>query len=139
MPATELTTGRLAREGGVSVETIRYYERRGLIGAPPRSSGGFRLYGADAVRRVRFIRRAQRLGFTLREIVDLLALRTDRRANCADVKACAGRKIAEIDRRVADLRAMRRTLAAIAAACDGRGETSACPILDSLEAKDSQP
>lgn len=137
MAMADLTTGKLAREGGVSVETIRYYERRGLIGKPPRSMGGFRLYDTDAVRRVRFIRRAQGLGFTLNEIIELLALRADRRTNCADVKMRAERKIAEIDRRIADLRSVRHTLDSIASACDGDGDVSECPILDCLDAQDA--
>lgn len=135
MPSQGLTTGRLARESGVTPEAIRYYERRKLLSRPPRSAAGYRRYPEDSVRRVRFIKEAQQLGFTLEEIAELLALRTDARMTCADVKAFADAKVAEIGARIAALESMRQALLSISSACDAKGPLSACPILDSLDGK----
>ncbi len=130
--ADNLTIGQVARTAGLGVETVRYYERRGLIPAPPRSGGGYRLYPADTVRRLRFIVRAKTLGFTLQEIGELLALRARPGAGCADVQAQAEAKIADIEVRLVQLQAMRRTLSELVTRCDGEGSTSECPILDAL-------
>ncbi|RJX28417.1 MAG: MerR family transcriptional regulator [Desulfarculus sp.] len=131
-----LTIGQLAARAGVKVETVRYYERRGLLPAPPRSPGGYRLYPAEEAGRIRFIRRAQSLGFSLREIAELLCLRVDPRSTCQQVKAQTQAKIADIDRKVVALRQMRQALARLAAQCRGRGPTSACPILEALDAEE---
>ncbi|MBI3606920.1 MAG: Zn(2+)-responsive transcriptional regulator [Nitrospirae bacterium] len=129
------TIGWLAREAGVRVDTIRYYERRGLIPPPSRRDSGYREYTDEDLARVRFIRRAKDLGFSLTEIAELLNLRVDRRKTCADVKREAERKIAQIDQRIAELKRMRHALNDLAAACQGRGPTSECPILDSFDQK----
>jgi MerR family mercuric resistance operon transcriptional regulator len=133
-----LTTGRRARASGVTAETIRYYEQRKLLNCPPRTESGYRLYPGDSVRRIRFIRHAQRLGFTLDEIAELLALRADPKRSCADVKRRAERKIADIGSRIAALKRMRRALVAISASCEGAGSRSDCPILDALDRDEEQ-
>jgi Zn(II)-responsive transcriptional regulator len=127
------TIGWLAREAGVRVDTIRYYERRGLIPAPSRRDSGYREYTDEDLARVRFIRRAKDLGFSLVEIAELLNLKVDRRKTCADVKREAERKMAQIDQRIAELARMRNALRGLAAACRGQGPTSECPILDSFD------
>src|SRR5213596_1331946 len=128
-----LSTGEIAKQGGVNLETIRYYERRGLLPKPPRTPAGYRAFDAEAVRRIRFIKQAQALGFSLKEVRELLALRLDPRSSCADVRRRAEAKIADIEEKLRALRAMKRTLVRITAACAGRGPVSECPILESLE------
>jgi len=127
------TIGQVAKQAGVGVETIRFYERSGLLKEPPRNSSGYRVYPADTVARVMFIRRAKDLGFTLNEIADLLALRVDTNTTCADVKARAETKIAGIKERIRELKRMKRALAMLAASCHGSGPASECPILEALE------
>ncbi len=128
-----LTVGKLAKAAGVHVETIRYYERLGLLPEPIRSPGGYRLYSARDVARLRFIKRAQRLGFTLAEIGDLLSLRVEASRRCDAVKARAEAKLADIEAKLETLQRMRGALEALVRACNDRDETSACPILDALE------
>src|SRR5258708_7624372 len=108
---TFLRTGELARLAKVNVETLRFYEGKGLLPEPPRRPSGYRAYSGDAVGVVGFIKRAQELGFSLREIKELLALREVPRATCADMMKRARRKIEEIDAKIGDLRAMRSALA----------------------------
>jgi MerR family copper efflux transcriptional regulator len=120
-----------AREAGVNVQTLRYYERRGLLPAPGRRGSGYREYSADAVRMVRFIRRAQELGFSLDEVEQLVRLRTVRRAERHRVRAVAEQKIGDIDRKIAHLHSMRDTLARLVDSCH-RGGTTECPIIDAL-------
>jgi len=134
-----LTIGQAARQSGVGVETIRFYEREGLIDAPPRSLSGYRQYLAATVSRVRFIRRAKELGFSLKEIQELLSLRLDPDASSAEVKARAEAKIADIDAKIRTLQRVKETLVVITAACDGCTPVSACPILDALEAHTNEP
>lgn len=129
-----MTTGVLARRAGVNVETIRFYERRGLLPEPPRRDSGYRVYSDDDLRRVRFLRRAAELGFTLAEAADLLALRLDAGADRADVRARATEKLADIEQRITDLTRMRDTLAHLVDACHGHGHTDDCPILDAIAA-----
>src|SRR5881397_988317 len=128
-----LRTGELAIQGGVNLETIRYYERRGLLPKPPRTRVGYRNFDAEAVRRLRFIKQAQALGFSLKEVRELLALRLDPRSSCADVRRRAEAKIADIEQKLRALRAMKRALVRLTAACVGRGPVSTCPILESLD------
>ncbi len=128
-----LTIGQVARAAKVHVETLRYYERRGLVPKPPRSSSLYRRYPDDTVPRVQFVKHAQELGFALREIRQLLSLRAAPRARCADVKVRAESKIDEIDRKIRALKAMRRALARLVSQCDGKIPASACPILESLD------
>ena len=133
-----LTTAEVAKQGGVNLETIRYYERRGLLPKPPRTPSGYRTFGADAVRRLRFIKHAQELGFSLKEIKELLALRVDARTSCADVRRRTEAKIADIEQKLRALRAMKMALVRLTAACVGRGPVSACPILESLDHEDRE-
>ena len=134
-----MTIGELADAAGVGVETIRFYERKKLLAQPKRPQSGFRRYDDDAARRIRFIRQAQELGFTLAEINQLLALRLDPERSCADVKSEAQTKIADIDEKIASLRVMRTALVEITRSCSGEGPTSACPILDAIEASAAKP
>ena len=120
----------------MGVETIRFYEREGLIGTPPRRPSGYRQYPPDIVRRIRFIQRAKELGFSLREIADLLSLRVRRGRTCEDVRARARAKIDDIDNRIAALRGMRAALLRLSEACVGRGAVSECPILEALDPED---
>lgn len=130
---TELTIGKLAEQAQVNIQTIRYYERRGLLRDPERTASNYRVYGGDTLRRVRFIRRAQELGFTLGEIKELLELRASLRSCCADVRERSEAKIRDIEEKVRTLRAMRKALARLVRACSGRGPVTECPILESLE------
>ncbi len=131
---SRLTIGRVAKEVGVNLETIRYYERRGLVPTPPRTRSGYRLYTPEAVRRLRFIRRAQELGFALKEIRELLALRVDTKTTCAGVRQRAQAKIADVETKIRALRQIRKALTRLTAACAGRGPASDCPILEYMDA-----
>jgi len=133
MEKRTLSTGELARAAGVGLETIRYYERRGLLREPARSAAGHRLYTPDDLRRVRFVRRAQALGFTLEEINELLALRVVQGEPCDGVSSAADRVIGRIDQKVEELKAMRAALMRLRSACDIAEPTGHCPILDALE------
>lgn len=128
-----LTIGEVAKAARVGVETIRFYEREGLIAEPPRRRSGYRQYPPDTVRRVRFIRRAKELGFTLKEIGELLSLRVEPGTTCADVRALARAKIADIEGKIAELDTMKKALEHLARSCRGTGPTSECPILDALD------
>jgi MerR family mercuric resistance operon transcriptional regulator len=128
-----MTRGEVAEKAGVNPETLRYYEREGLIPSPPRSDGGFRLYDASYVDRLRFIQRAKDLGFTLTEIKGLLDLRVDETATCRDVKIRAQEKIEEVDAKIQDLKRIRDALQTLAEACDGEeGPTGDCPVLKAM-------
>jgi Cu(I)-responsive transcriptional regulator len=129
---SHLTTGGLARRGGVNLETIRYYERRGLLPKPPRTVSGYRAFAPDAVRSLRFVKRAQALGFSLKEIKELLSLRAAPRARSADVRAQVRRKIDDIERKLRSLAAMKKALLKLVDECSGRGPVSECPILESV-------
>jgi MerR family mercuric resistance operon transcriptional regulator len=128
----ELTIGRLAAEAGVNVETIRYYQRRGLMTAPDKPFNGQRRYASDAVKRVRFIKRAQVLGFTLEEVGSLLEL--DAAHACAETRELAAHKLDVIEGKLADLRAMRKALTALLRECDTGAAKGACPIIHALAA-----
>ena len=132
-----LTIGKLARETGVAVETLRYYERRGLIAPCRRTASGYRLYQPDASRRLRFIRRAQALGFSLAEIGELLSLHEHPEQDMGSVKRLAQAKIDNIAAKVADLERMRAGLEALTDRCPGHGSTADCPILASLLENDN--
>ena len=128
-----LTVGEVARRTAVHIETLRYYERQGLVARPPRSRSNYRLYPEQTVRRVQFIKRAQQLGFSLKEIQEVLALRAEPQAQCADVRERALAKIHEIEHKVRTLQAMHTALTKLVAACAGRGAVTDCPILASLD------
>lgn len=132
-----LTIGEVARLAQVNIETLRYYERRGLLLKPSRSPSNYRLYPREAVRRVRFIKQAQELGFTLKEIQELLSLRATPGAGCADVLERAELKIKAIDEKVHTLQAMRKALSALMGQCAGRGPITECPILESLDMEEN--
>jgi MerR family mercuric resistance operon transcriptional regulator len=131
-----LTIGQLARLAGVGVETVRYYERRGLIARPREREGAFRVYPPEAAGRLHAIKRAQALGFSLEEIRDLLELRLEDRARCGDVLRRAERKVAEIEGKIRGLQRVRRELRALAAACRKDAPASLCPVLAAFEAPD---
>lgn len=126
-----LTIGRLAQTAGVNLETVRYYERRGLLPKPPRTQAGYRQFPPDTSQRLHFIKRAQELGFSLEEIRELLALRVER-GNCADVRARAQAKIADIEKKMKALAAMKSTLRDLVKKCE-QGASAECMILASLE------
>ena len=128
-----LTIGRLAREAGVNLETVRYYERRGLLSKPPRSASGYRLFPAEASRRLKFIRRAQELGFSLREIRELLSLRVSRNTTSAEIRSRAQAKIADIEAKIRSLESMKKTLRKLTKVCAGCVPVAECPILESLD------
>lgn len=130
-----LTIGRVAAEAGIGVETIRFYERKGLIRQPSRRARGRRHYPADAVERLTFIRQAKDLGFSLREVQDLLSIRDEKGATCADVRRRAEAKIADVDERIAALKKMRNSLAVLMHACNGRAPVAKCPIVLSLKSR----
>ncbi len=125
----------VAKEAGVGVETVRFYERVGLVEQPVKpANGGYRSYAPDIVDRIRLIRQAQSLGFSLKEIAELLALRADPTADCADVRARAQAKLGEVNQKIARLTAIRSALQNLISACPGDGvATCCCSILDALE------
>ncbi len=127
------TIGWVAEAADVNVQTVLYYERRGLLPAPSRSSSGYRLFDYEAVRRIRFIRRTQELGFSLKQIAALLALQGEQTATCAEVSAMAASHLEEIEGKIHGLERMRAALAPLVDICPGKGPLKACPILDSLE------
>ena len=127
-----LTIGKVARGAGVNVETVRYYERRGLIERPSTRRGAYRVYPSETVGRIRSIKRAQRLGFSLDEIKELLVMRSDARARCGDVRLQAERKMAEIEEKIKALRAVRKSLGRLADACRRELPVTECPILKNL-------
>ncbi len=128
-----LTIGHLAREAGVNLETVRYYERQGLLAKPPRSASGYRLFPSDTARRLRFIRRTQQLGFSLKEIRELLSLRVSRRTTSADIRTRAEAKLVDIEAKIKSLESMKKTLRKLTRVCDGRSPVAQCPILESLD------
>ena len=132
-----MTIGRAARKADVGVETIRFYQRRGLIRQPAKPDGtGFRHYPEETVQRIRFIRQAQDIGFSLREIDELLSLRADPGADCADVREQATAKMQEVERKIARLEEIRAALEELIAACPGRGALRACSILEALASRE---
>jgi len=128
----DFTIGKLARALGVRPDTIRYYERNGLLPAPSRSAAGYRTYGPTDLERVRFIRKAQHLGFTLREIATLLDLRASDKARSTDVLAITEQKIAETGARMADLNRIKTALTSLAAECTVDIPAADCPIIAHL-------
>lgn len=128
-----MTIGQIAKQADIGVETIRFYERRGLIPEPPRTPSGYRQYPSDTVRRLGFIARAKELGFTLREIAELLELRLSPGACSADVQAQAEAKLADVELRIRDLRHIRECLRDLLGACRMGDDNGRCPILESLE------
>jgi len=129
-----MTISRAAQKASVGVETIRFYERKGLIDQPSRPhGGGYRVYPEDTIECIRFIRNAQELGFSLSETKELLSLRADPNAECADVRAQAAIKLHEVDKKIAQLKSIRSALKSLIADCPGQGAaTRRCTILEAL-------
>ena len=133
-----LKIGEVAERGGVNLQTIRYYEREKLLPEPPRRPSGYRMFPEQTVHRVRFIKRAQELGFSLAEIRDLLSIQIDPKKECSDVKRLAKAKMADIDEKIRTLEAMKRVLGGLTKLCPGQGPSSECPILESIDAKEER-
>lgn len=131
-----MNIGEAARRTGLSAKTIRYYEQIGLVSRPARAGNGYRRYGPRELHRLGFLNRARNLGFTVEECRELLDLYADRERHSADVKRIALARIGEIDRRIADLRSLRRTLEILAERCHGDDRPD-CPILDDLAATEA--
>lgn len=131
-----LKIGQVARAAGLTVETVRYYEKRGLLSRVKRRRSGYREFDAESMRRLRFIQRAKDLGFTLREIGDLLALRVGRTTSCTDVRERALAKMVDIEVRVVELRRVHAALGRLAASCGDGAPGGACPFLDALAQDD---
>ena len=127
-----LSIGQVARRAGVGVETVRFYEREGLLEEPPRRASGYRQYSEQVVTRLHFIKRAQQLGFSLKEISELL-LRVDAQTSCDEVKQRTEAKIAEVERKMVELQRMRQALLQVASLCTGQGPTGRCPMLEALD------
>ena len=132
MKMKELRSGELAKAAAVNLETIRFYERQNLLPKPPRTAAGHRVFPAAAVQRVRFIRRAQTLGFSLKEIKELLALSVARGTSCETVRERAEKKIGDIEQKIAALETIKKALRKLAESCSGRGPLTKCPILECL-------
>lgn len=131
-----LKIGQVAERGGVNLQTIRYYEREGLLPEPPRLQSGYRMFPDATVRRVHFIKRAQELGFTLAEIKELLALRIDGKRNRSEVRTLAEAKISDIEQKIRTLKRMKRALSELTKRCSGCGPSSECPILESIDSEE---
>lgn len=127
-----LTIGQVSKQCEVGVETVRFYEREGLVAQPSRPESGFRQYSPDFVGRIRFIQRSKELGFSLREIKELLSLRVDSATACDAVKGRAEAKIADIEKKIGHLQEMKCALVKLTVACGGKSSTSKCPTLEAL-------
>jgi MerR family copper efflux transcriptional regulator len=128
-----LTIGKVARKAGVGIETVRFYERSGLIDEPPRKGSGYRQYPKSVISRLRFIKRAKELGFSLREIKELLSLRVEPTTTCADIRDRAQAKIADIEGKILSLERIKEVLTELTTSCSGVGPVSECPIVEALE------
>jgi len=124
--------GELARSAGVNIDTVRYYERQSVLPAPQRMASGYRQYDRDDVARLRFVRRAKALGFTLGEVRDLLKISDHREDDMAAMKAAAGEKLADVESKLAELTSIRDGLKTLVDACPGHGALAQCPILHAL-------
>ena len=129
---TAMKIGEIAKRSGIGIETIRFYEREGLLPEPERRPSGYRQYDESTVERLEYVRRAKELGFTLAEIRELLALSTDRERGVRGVKVRAEARLTEVDRRIRELQQVRRGLKHLIAACPGHGPLDRCPILTAL-------
>jgi MerR family transcriptional regulator, copper efflux regulator len=128
----QLTVGRLARAAGVGIETIRFYQKRGLLDQPVRRPSGYRMYDHTAVARIKFVKHAQGLGFTLKEVADLIELERDSRAQCSDLQVRANEKIELIERKISELERMRTELLRLSSACASDQPLASCELLSCL-------
>ena len=128
----KLSIGELAKQANVNIETIRYYERRGLLPEPPRNKSGHRQYPSEALKRTDFIKRCQALGFSLYKITDILELRITPKSTCADMKLRVGEKLADVDKKIQELVHIRDALSRLVKKCTGKGPIGSCPILEEL-------
>lgn len=128
-----LSIGQVAKRAGVGVETVRFYEREGLLEEPPRRISGYRQYSEEVVKRIHFIKRAQTLGFSLKEISELLLLRVNAQTSCEEVKERTEVKIAQVERKLVELQRMRQALLQVHSLCEGLGPTGRCPMLEALD------
>src|SRR5574337_118391 len=131
-----MTIGQLAKEAQVNIDTLRYYEKRGLLPEPPRKGSGYLLYSPDAVKRIAFIMHAKELGFTLDEIAELLSLRTDTAKQCKTVQGRAEAKIAEIEEKIQSLQQIKTALQRLVGSCKVNKRLGECPILDALDVEE---
>ena len=129
-----LTIGKVSRQTGIGVETIRFYEKSGLIDEPQRTESGYRQYPISTVNRIKFIRRAKGLGFTLKEIHELLNLKRDPSSTCDDVRIMGEEKLRDVQAKIRSLQGMERALSELIGACVGTGPDGECPLLEALEA-----
>lgn len=128
-----LTIGKLAKSASINVETVRYYERIGIIARPQERLGKRRVYGKEHLLKIRFIKRAQELGFTLKEIRKLLLLRVRRTGSCRAVRGLAALKIKDIEHRISDLQRIKDKLQELVQSCDSKQSTTECPIIDVMD------
>ena len=133
---SKMTIGRIAKQVGVSTDTIRLYERYGLIDEPVRTESGYRCYGQQDVRRLLFIKRAKAMGFTLKEIAELLAIRQTSEHTCDDVREQATHKLNDTQHKIAELKQLAKALQILIDSCEEHKEDQHCPILDALEQQD---
>ncbi len=133
-----MTIGLLAERAGVGVETIRFYERKGLVDQPKRPLGGVRVYPEATVERLEFVHHAQEMGFTLREIGELVNLQADPSTDCGELKSRAAEKLAEIEAKLVRLAAIRKTLRQLVEVCPGEGDLEQCSIVAALAAPSDQ-
>ncbi|MCW6003589.1 MerR family DNA-binding protein [Micromonospora sp. CPCC 205371] len=131
-----MRTGQVADLAGVNIQTLRYYERRGLLPTPSRRASGYRVYGPDAVRTVRFVKRAQQLGFSLAEVESLLELAQGGPSSCEGARRLAVDKISDLDQRITHLHAMRDSLQHLVATCERPRRQRECPLLDTIQDAD---
>jgi len=130
-----LTRGKLAKQSGVNFATVRYYEKLGLLPEPARSNAGYRMFSNESIKRIRFIKQAQELGFSLKEIKELLELRVTPEATTSDVRIHANKKIAEISDKIKRLQEMKHSLKVLVGICCDEASAGECPILDNLDSK----
>jgi len=128
-----MTIGQVAKKASVGIETIRFYERKGLIEEPPRKESGYRQYDTGVVARLLFIQQAKELGFSLKEISELLSIKSGMKSGCRDIKDVAMEKLDDIETKIKMLQRMRKTLRKLVDKCPGQGPLSECPILDALD------
>ncbi|NOX24600.1 MAG: heavy metal-responsive transcriptional regulator [Deltaproteobacteria bacterium] len=127
--------GAVAKQAGISVEAVRFYEKQGLINTPLRNDSGYRVYSADITNQLMFVTRAKELGFSLKEIKELLLLRNSPNITCAEIKHQAEKKIADIERKIKDLKLIRDSLVQLTNSCPGIGTIKKCPILGKIDNK----